>query len=531
LTVDLSERAGAAWTQNPDNGRPVRSRIRETDVEIQVCAQCHSRRGQVSEGYHAGLPFQDFYRPALLTPDLYYPDGQQLGEVYKWGSFIQSRMYHAGVTCGDCHEPHTQTLRARGNAVCGGCHLATRYDRSTHHHHEGDGEGTRCVDCHMPPTHYMVVDPRHDHSMRVPRPELTARLGIPNPCSQCHSGKDAAWAAETVRQWYGHDPQGFQRYAEVLARADSDESGAGQDLVSFASDHSQPAIARASAIEAMIRYPAQETIESARSGLTDRDPLVRRASIGIVGLLPPDQKLPLLAPLLEDSVRTVRMEAVSALADAMGSASPGTRAAFDSAAAEFVAAQLYNADRPEARTALGNFYARQGRAIEAEDQLRSALVLEPGFIPAFVNLADLMRMLGRDNDAETVLREGLLSVPGSAALHHALGLTLIRLGRNREALEELEMATNIAPDDARFAYVYAVALNSAGDTQGALGVLEQTLERIPNDRDLLSALVHFQREAGNLPGALLAAERLATLAPKDPGVQRLLLELRAVQPK
>lgn len=529
LTVDLSERAGAAWTQNPDSGKPVRSRPREKDVELQVCAQCHSRRSQVFEGYHAGLPFQDFYRPALLTPDLYYADGQQLGEVYKWGSFIQSRMYHAGVTCGDCHEPHTQTLRAQGNLVCGGCHSATRYDGMAHHHHPGEGAGTRCVDCHMPPTNYMVVDPRHDHSMRVPRPDLSMALGTPNACNSCHEQRDASWAAETLAEWYGHEPQGFQRYAEVFAAAEIAAPGAARDLAWFAKDRSQPAIARATALEALARFPSQATVEAARTGLADSDALVRRASVGTLGVLSAEQRLPLLAPLLDDPVRSVRMEAAWVLADAMQQASPTQHAAFKIAAAEYEAAQRYNADRPEARAALGSFHARLGRAVEAEAQLRSALALDPAFIPAYVNLADLIRMQGREADAQRVLREGLLVAPESAPLHHALGLSLIRQGESSVALPELQRATKIDPADPRFAYVYGVALNSSGDVDGAIQVIEAALTLHSNDRDLLSALVFFQRDAGNIPAALSAAEKLATIAPEDQGIQRLLLELRATR--
>ena len=529
LTVDLSERAGAAWIQNPDSGKPVRSRAREQDTEIQVCAQCHSRRSQVSEGYHAGLPFQDFYRPTLLAPGLYYADGQQRDEVYKWGSFLQSRMYHAGVSCSDCHEPHTQTLRAQGNAICGSCHLATRYDDLAHHHHAGEGAGTRCVDCHMPPTTYMVVDPRHDHSIRVPRPDLTVTLGTPNACNACHEQQDALWATRNIEQWYGHGPQGFQRYAEVFADAERAAPGAGRDLASFVKDRSQPAIARAEALETLARFPNQATIEAARAGIRDSDSLIRRASVGTLGLLPPEQRLPLLAPLLNDPIRSVRMEAAWVLADAMGQASLTQQTAFHKAAAEYEATQRYNADRPEARAALGNFYARLGRPNEAEAQLRSALALDPDFVPAYVNLADLIRMLGRETDAERTLRDGLLVAPESAALHHALGLSLIRQGDSNAALIELQRATSIDPSDPRYAYVYGVGLNSSGDPEGAIQVSEQALAQHPNDRDLLSALVFFQRDAGNLSAALRAAEKLLMIAPEDRGVQRMVMELRVAE--
>ena len=154
----------------------MRSQPRATEREIEVCAQCHARRGQIAEGYEAGKPLLDYYRPALLTSPLYHADGQQRDEVYNWGSFLQSKMYANGVTCSDCHDPHSGKLRAEGNGLCATCHLTSKYDTATHHHHKPASAGAACVSCHMPTTNYMVVDPRHDHSLRVPRPDLSVKI-------------------------------------------------------------------------------------------------------------------------------------------------------------------------------------------------------------------------------------------------------------------------------------------------------------------------------------------------------------------
>jgi tetratricopeptide (TPR) repeat protein len=525
LGVALGERAGARWTIDPATGNAVRSRPRAQDTEVDVCAPCHARRGQIGDGYRAGLAWQDFYRPALLSPDLYYADGQQRDEVYNWGSFLQSRMYHAGVTCSDCHEPHGQGLRASGNGVCAGCHLPSKYATPTHHHHAGEGAGTQCVDCHMPTSLYMVIDARRDHSLRIPRPDLSIVLGTPNACNGCHRNKNAQWAASVVERWTGHAPRGYQRYAQALADAARDAAQASGELARVAGDSSHPAIARASAIEALARYAQPATMHAARNGLTAADALVRRASIGALAPLPPDQRLPWVAPLLLDPVRSVRMEAAYVLADARDAFEPTQRAAFDRAAAEYEGAQRFNADRPEGRVALGNFYARQGRLPEAQAQLQSALTLDPTFVPAYVNLADVWRVLGRDADGERTLRDGLGHAAGAAALHHALGLTLIRLHRNTEALAELRRAAQIDGGNARFAYVYAVALQSAGQLQVALAELDRALVRHPEDRDLLIAAVSFRRDRGDTAGARRYVERLSRHYPEDPGVARLAREL------
>jgi tetratricopeptide (TPR) repeat protein len=500
LSVALTERVGAQWLIDGGTRAVVRSRPREHDTEIDTCAQCHARRSQIADGYRAGLPFQDFYRPALLSPDLYYADGQQRDEVYNWGSFLQSRMYHAGVTCSDCHEPHGQKLRAAGNALCSSCHLASKYAAPSHHHHAGDGEGTHCVDCHMPATTYMRVDPRRDHSLRVPRPDLSVSLGTPNACNGCHRRKDARWAMTVLQGWYGRQPQGYQRHAETFAHAERGAAQAAAALAALAGDLSQPAIARASAVEALAQYPARASVEAAQAGLSDREAPVRRASVGTLAMLPAAQRLSLLAPLLDDPVRTVRLEAAYVLADALQVATPVQRTAFDRVAMEYESVQRFSADRPEARTALGTFYARQGRFADAQTQLRSALALDAAFVPAYVNLADLLRVQGRDEEGEGVLREGLRNAP-AATLHHGLGLTLVRLGRKQEALGALQRAAQLAPDDARFAYVYAVGLNSAGRTTAALAELERALALHPDDRDLLAAALSFRRDSGDLAGA------------------------------
>jgi tetratricopeptide (TPR) repeat protein len=509
LTVALDERHGATWKIDPATGNSTRSVPRDTDREIEVCAQCHARRGQISEGYHAGKPFLDYYRPALLSAGLYYPDGQQRDEVYIWGSFLQSRMYRAGVTCSDCHEPHSQKLRAEGNAVCAQCHLSAKYDAPSHHFHKA---GARCADCHMPATTYMVVDPRRDHSLRVPRPDLSVSLGVPNACNKCHTDKTAQWADDAVRKWYGHQPEGFQHFAATLAAAERGAASAAGNLAVLAGDLSQPAIARATAAEDLQPYPSQASLAALTRGVNDADPLVRRASVTALGFLPPEQRVPLVAPLLDDPVRIVRIEAASSLAGVPDSAlDPAQRAGFARAAAEFEAAQLYDADRPEARTALGSFYAQRGHYAEAAKEYQAAIALDPRFVPAYVNLADMRRSQGRDADAEAALKEGLKQFPESAALYHALGLSLARQKRMPAALDALARAVRLAPDDARFAYVYAVALNSTGKARAALAEIDRALAQHPDNRDLLNAGAAFARDAGDREAMARYAKRLAAL--------------------
>ncbi len=457
LTVHFGERRDAGWKIDPTTGNSTRSRARDTDTEINVCAQCHSRRGQFSNGYHAGEMLEDHYIPALLTPDLYYPDGQQRDEVYNWGSFLSSRMYSKGVTCGDCHEPHGAKLRAEGNAVCAQCHLASKFDTTAHHFHEPGTPGAQCAACHMRTTTYMVVDPRHDHSFRIPRPGLSETLGVPNACNQCHEDRTAAWAFAELKKRYPHPKSGFQDFATAFASADRGEPDATIALAQLVSNQDESAIARAAALERLAQLGGDNATLSAEAGLRDRSPLVRHAAVGVYDTVPPEQRGPIV-PLLRDPVRDVRTRAARTLAPVPASALGPTEAqAYSKAAAEYVAAERFNADRPENRTNLGTYYAERGQFADAEMELRAAIALDPVFVPAWANLADVMRMQGREADAESALREGIARSPEDATLHHALGLSLVRQKKGDQALSELKRATELAPGNARFAYVYGVA--------------------------------------------------------------------------
>jgi predicted CXXCH cytochrome family protein len=457
LTVTFDERRGAAWVIDPATGNAARTTPRTTSRELDVCAQCHARRGQFSSDYRPGQPFTDHYLPALLSPGLYHADGQQHDEVFDWGSFLSSRMHEQGVTCGDCHDPHGGKLRAPGNAVCAQCHSAAKYDVPAHHFHEQGTPGAACASCHMKTETYMVVDPRHDHSFRIPRPDRSAALGVPNACTQCHTDRTADWAAAEIRRHYPSPKPGYQGFAEAFAAADRGDLSAAIALTQVAANHEESAIARASAIERLSRLPGENALLAAEAALDDPSPLVRRSAIEVFEQLPPLQRQAVM-PLLGDPSRIVRMQAARTLAPLADDAFDAhSLAAFRRAADEFVSAERFNADRPENRTNLGGFLADRGDAAAAEAEYRAALGFDRGFVPAWANLADLMRLQGREPDAEATLREGLAVSPGAAPLHYALGLSLVRQQRKAEALKELRRATELDPTNPQFRYVYDVA--------------------------------------------------------------------------
>ncbi len=527
LVVALSDRAGVHWKFDRDTGIARRNKTLKTHTEVETCGRCHSRRTVLSNRYGYGKPLLQSYLPRLLDQGFYYADGQIQDEVYVYGSFLQSKMYHAGVTCSDCHDPHSLQLTATGNAVCAQCHLPERFDRPTHTLHKKDSAGRQCVACHMPTKTYMVVDPRRDHSIRVPRPDLSVALGTPNACNQCHTDKPAQWAVDHVAKWYGPKRRRSPHYGRVLQAGRMRTPNADQELARLAADPTRPAIVRASALSLLRGYVNPVALQALQNGLKDENPLIRIAALNALAGIPPLYRFRVAGSLLADPVRAVRVEAARVLAAApVDGLTPKQRTDRVRAFAEFIEAQRANADRPGSHLNIGVFYAQQGKPGDAEAAYRTALRLDPGFVPALMNLADLYRAQQRDGDGEPLLRQALAIAPDDASVHRALGLLLVRKGKKLAALENFKRAAELQPDDAQSGYVYAIALNAMGRTESALAVLEDARQRHPNDRQILLALVTINRDRGAREAAVRYARELVALSPRDPQARQLLDQLQ-----
>jgi tetratricopeptide (TPR) repeat protein len=505
----------AAWQMDETTGNARRAAPRKTQTELETCALCHSRRAPLLQGHQPGKPLADTHLPALLTADLYHADGQMQDEVYNYGSFLQSRMHAQGVSCSDCHEPHSLKLRAPGSAVCAQCHATGKYAAVSHHRHAADSTAAECAACHMPVRTYMGVDDRHDHGFRVPRPDLSQRLGTPNACNDCHADRSAAWAADAVTRWHGPRRKGLQNFAPALQAARTMQLDAPRLLSEVAADKTQPAIARATALGELAPWLSPVRFATLNRGLDDPDPLVRIGALQGLQRMPPDQRWATAGPMLDDPVRAVRMTVVGyLLAIPAQQLQPAQRQALEQGIDEYLQVQMSNADRAEARTNIALVWQYRGDAPRAESELQTALRLDPAFTPARVNLADLYRALGREADGEQVLREGLAAFPEDASLHHSLGLSLVRMQRMPAALRALQRAAELAPEVPRYAFVYAVALDSAGKGSQALRVLRDSQRRHPADGEILQALVDLLGKSGDRSGALAHARQLAVLYPE-----------------
>jgi tetratricopeptide (TPR) repeat protein len=525
--ADAMARRDGGWVIEPGETIAHRTTPLPDDSQIEACAHCHSRRATIAEGRTAAMLLHDTDIVSRLDEGLYYPDGQIQDEVYVYGSFVQSRMYAAGVRCSDCHDPHTLEPKADGNALCAGCHLPAAFDTPEHYNHAFGSAGAQCVACHMPATTYMVVDPRRDHSIRIPRPHLTESLGTPNACNGCHVDESTAWAVAAVQRWYGPEDAIRTRYAHTLDAGRAGKPGAAEVLTAVVVEATESPIVRATALSLLAGHPSEASLQAIQRASDDSDAMVRLGALAALDGFSPDARVPVAFRMLRDSVLAVRIEAARVLAPVPAAAfTERQRALLRDVSEEYISAQLVNADHPSAHANLGSFYAQQGFPGPAEAAYRDALAVDSTFVPAYLNLADLLRATGRDSEGDALLAEGLRVSPLDANLHHARGLLLIRSGNAELAIEELRESSRLAPEAARYSYVLAVALNSAGDGAGALDVLESAVSAHPWDPDILSFLALIARDGGDMAAALGYAERWLEVRPDDPGAAGLLTELR-----
>ncbi len=524
LDIQFNERRNVTWNRQNTQTTAQRNQPRTTDIEIETCARCHSRRSLLNEDYQQGQPLMNTHLPALLTNPLYYPDGQIKAEDYVYGSFLQSKMYHQGVTCSDCHEPHSLQLREPGNGVCFQCHQEEHYATREHHLHDPQAKGGLCAECHMPAQNYMVIDARHDHSFRIPRPDLSLQIHVPNACTQCHEGQSDAWAADVISKGYRQaDSELDWHFGQTLFDAHQGKPGVQQDLLAVAAAKYLPAIARATAAS-LLSEPQNPYLQAVLPSLLQEDSAwIRRAALSVVDQMPVNERWHYAGHLLRDPILAVRIEAARVLAPVMQHVlDSGQRRDLQRAITEYIKAQKTNAEHPQSWVNTGLIYLRSAQFNFAEEAYLKAIQQDKYHAAAYVNLADLYRLQNKDNEAERILLEANTLLSGDASLQHALGLLYIRHQKNLQALSALSQAVALMPDNRRYRYVYAVALESAGQMEKAIEQLQQLQKQYPHDSEVLLALVTYTQRAGLNHDAKLYADQLLKINPQFGAVDQIL---------
>lgn len=569
--VKLAKAASLFWDRKRGYGLAKLKTV-SSKPQIDTCGQCHSRRRLLHPQYHAGRDYYDYFANELLMEDTYHADGQIKDEVYVLGSYLQSKMYHKGIKCTDCHDPHTARLKHTGNQVCVSCHQhsAGKYDTPAHHHHQVNSTGASCVECHMPETTYMEVDPRRDHSLRVPRPDLSVTLGTPNACTRCHldqaqisdskrstlkqyadwvrvaaEGDEQVrselrrldqWAADAVRQWYGEkqydDTAVLAFHAAREATPDSPKR-----LAEVVNRRQLPAIYRATALAELAASPIaamdESTVEGVEKLLQDSDPQVRAAAIRrlepafptIREVLQPQQVEELasqlrrpastIAKALVDPSRFVRVEAARVLAriqPAVRDRCIGRkeRAAFAHAIDEYIAGIMMMNDRAAAHMNLGIIYEDLWRDQDARKAYELAIKVEQGVTGPRSNLAELLERIA----SRSTQQDAEKWVQRAAQLR-------------REELDLLRRDARLAPDNAPIQHRLGLSLYLQGQREEAELALVRAHELEPQNEQFVLVLTLFYQQIGNLEKAREFGRLLFELAPRNPRYQEIYQQLFA----
>jgi len=528
----------ASWADQPAMGRPaVENAALPTRTShlagpelVALCAPCHARRAQFEDQGAPGGELLDRYLPTLLSPGVFHSDGQILDEDFEWHAFTQSKMYANGVRCTDCHDPHSGRHLMEGNALCTRCHRADMYDGAGHQFHKAEWKGkpspgALCVSCHMPGKNFMVVHFRRDHSMRVPRPDLTATLGVPNACSAsgCHADKPLAWVQSKYDGWYGRKRE--PHFGTVLAAGRRRDPAAESDLVQLLQDPLRPLVARATAVDLLAAYPGPAARAAIEKALSDPEPLVRATAADRFKTADPGALARALGPLLQDPVRAVRSHAAARLAGRPAAfLTEAQRKAHGAALQEYEQAQCYMSDLPSGPFDLGNLYAAVGRTADAERQYRRALAIDDQLFMSRVNLAMLLATSGRSDEAERLLREAHAQRPSDAGISFDLGLLLAERGDRDGAEEMLRAALRADPRLAPAAFNLAVLVGER-DAAQAVSLARTAAKLTPGEPRYAWTLAFYLARTGELRGAANTLEALLAAHPDHVDAVALLAEV------
>lgn len=523
-----ADRPPMARTQAPNYDLSIRTGNLANTEQIRLCAPCHARRFQLGDNPHAEGELLDLLVPSLLSEGLYYPDGQILEEVYVYGSFVQSKMYQHGVRCSDCHDSHSLKRHKEKNDLCTQCHRAEVYDSKAHHFHKKvhngqPSEGHLCVKCHMPGRIYMGADYRPDHSLRIPRPDLSAKLGTPNACSAqgCHADKSLAWNVEHYTKWYGETRK--PHYGEVLAAGRAQKAAAESDLIRLAEDPLLPVIVRATALELLRSYPSSASRTSLSKALDAEDALLRYTAIRSLAFFDAETRLKRVAPKLYDPVKAVRMEAAMLLSTLPEDRlRKDDRDAFTKGLEEYRAAMRYNADLAPQRYNLGNLAANQGDDAGAVAGYQKAIAIDEQFYPAKVNLAMLYNRQGKNADAEKLLREVVTQYPQQYEAAYSLGLLLAEMQHYVDAEAFLSQAAKGMPGYARVFYNLGQVQLVLNRPEQAIKTLQTALFIDPQNQDFFVAIADVYLKSGRQEQALKFAKETLRQFPAHAAARQLL---------
>jgi predicted CXXCH cytochrome family protein len=444
-----------------------------------LCAYCHGNKNNVFTGFLPGDRYEDYALPFLVsqpppTDDPqgdYWPDGRPSRFNRPQALTLSGCFLQGAATCTNCHvahgSPNAHSLKvpiARSDDLCTQCHkdkgsgeragsialqpvASGQKPVDAHTHHPAASEGSRCINCHMSDVNWRLLIRRRDHTFQPPTPEITARYGAPNACTECHENRSPEWASAQLDRWYGHDDA--ERRRRALGVADAFYGAAARDpeaprrLAALLVDRTHGALVRASAADALGRLlvqgvraaaaaesqtsfaderqatsaetarpasaastpPAAPTLEPAArallvnallGGAADPEPMVRATATQALGLAGDARATMPLVARLADPARLVRVHAAEALLGLGVVQLPGAAGESLSRAQDEYAASLGAfPDRVDDHVSRGWLEMQRGAEARAIEALGVATTLDPSHRRARVLLGIIDARNGR----------------------------------------------------------------------------------------------------------------------------------------
>jgi tetratricopeptide (TPR) repeat protein len=491
--------------------------------QIEGCARCHAYRSQITDVYNHQGHLLDHYVPEVPRSGLYQADGQILGEVFDYGSFLQSKMYRNHIFCTQCHNPHSLKRKAEGNALCNTCHDAKKYDTIAHHFHKPIKDGEKCVSCHMAGRYYMGNDFRNDHSFRVPRPDLSIKFGTTNACNICHTDKSAAWSADAVRKWYG--PKRQEHYSDALAAVQSGQLQSVPDLVKMMGDTSKPEIIQATIVNLLGGIPSPLSRQTILNGLKNANPLIRYNAVNSMATFTAQDRLQYLQGLLADSVRAIRAHTAFMLADIPeGSIPNNLRKALKTANEDFQRVLRLQHDFPTGQLLKGQYHLKKRDIAAAEAAFKEALQQDPYLAQGHLMLANLNYEAGKFEEAEKGFKRVIDLEPTFGDAYFWLGLLQAEIKNLPEAAKNLEKAASIT-GNARHYYNWGLVLQNLGKSGEAEKVYQSALKLHPDSEENLYALAILYAQMQKVIESRKVCTQLLELNPENPEYLNLYTQL------
>ena len=358
----------------------------------------------------------------------------------------------------------------------------------------------------------MGNDYRPDHSIRIPRPDLSDNLGTPNACNRCHTDQSNQWSNDYFTKWYG--PGRRAHYGTAIDTGRRRFPDGGQGLIRLASDPLYPVIVRATALSLLGAYPAAQTSAAYELALVDDEALIRRTAVDHLNVPDSKRQTALLASALYDPVKAVRTEAARRMTEIPAPRlDDGQQKVFHNALDEYQQSLEYSADFAFGRYNLGNLYANLKQLEKAIENYRAAVRIDNQFYPAKVNLAMLFNQMGRKDEAEMLLREVVAEQSERYEVQYSLGLLLAEKNEFGEAARYLEMAAAGLPDRSRVHYNLGLLLQHLKRDSEAEAALLTSLEIEPDNLDYLYALADHYLKRQKLVQARRIAEQMIARHP------------------